>query len=390
MQVVGATVPTQRAFAMVGLVLVAVLVDRVAISMRLAAWAAALVLAIAPNSLLGPSFQMSFAAVIALIAGYEALRGRMAEWRRRAGTLRMTVLYLAGVMLTTAIASTATAPFALYHFQQIASYGLATNLLAVPLTALWIMPWGLAAYLLMPLGLESLALVPMGWGISALLAIAEAAIGWPHAVLRVSAPPGWALGTAALGGLWLCLWRGRWRLWGMASVAAGLVGLFWPHQGPDMLISEDGRLMAVRAADGGLALSEMRADKFTRGIWLRADGRPDARPWPDIGASQDGRLICDPLACRYRRDEVVVALIRDVRALSEDCAVADIVVASVPVPRFCRARVVVDRFDVWRHGAHAITLTPDGPNVERVSDTIGNRPWALDRRPEWERKPASD
>jgi len=116
---------------------------------------------------------------------------------------KMKLKNLAGVLLSTAIASTATAPFALFHFQQIATYGLVTNLLAVPLTALWIMPWGLAAYLLMPLGLEALALVPMGWGIFLLLAIAEAAAGWPNAVLRLASPPGWALGNIAIGGLWL-------------------------------------------------------------------------------------------------------------------------------------------------------------------------------------------
>lgn len=390
MLVVGSTVPTQRAFAMVGLVLVAVLVDRVAISMRLAAWAAAIVLVISPYSLLGPSFQMSFAAVIALIAGYEALRDRLAGWRSHAGPLRMALLYLSGVMLTTAIASTATAPFALFHFQQIASYGLLTNLVAVPLTALWIMPWGLAAYLLMPLGLEALALAPMGWGISALLAIAEAAAGWPHAVLRVAAPPGWALGLAALGGLWLCLWHGTWRLWGIAGVTAGLIGLVWPHPGPDILISEDGQLMAVRATDGGLALSSLSTDRFIRDIWLRADGRPDARKWPSAEDGEDGSLMCDPLACLYRGEGLVVALVRDARAVAEDCAIADIIVSSVPVPQYCRARIIVDRFDVWRHGAHTISLSVGGPRVDRVSDGAGGRPWQMDRRPSWEREPDSD
>ena len=278
-------------------------------------------------------------------------------------------------MMTTAIASTATAPFALYHFQQVASYGLLTNLLAVPLTALWIMPWGLAAYLLMPLGLEALALAPMGWGISALLAIAEAAAGWPHAAIRVAIPPGWALGLASMGGLWLCLWRGRWRLWGLAGVAAGLIVMVWPGPGPDILISENGRLMAVRGGDGGLSVSEPRRDRFTREIWLRADGQFEAGTWPTSSPDDGDWLSCDPLACLYRPNGLSVALIRDARALLEDCSMADIVVAGIPVPRFCRAEIIVDRFDVWRHGAHAITFTQDGPVVARVADRIGLRPW---------------
>ena len=91
-----------------------------------------------------------------------------------------------------------------------------------------------ASDLLMPLGLEALALAPMGWGISALLMIAEAASGWPHAAIRVAMPAGWALGMASLGGLWLCVWRGHWRFWGIAGVVAGLIAMVWPGPGPDV------------------------------------------------------------------------------------------------------------------------------------------------------------
>ena len=132
----------------------------------------------------------------------------------------------------------------------------------------------------------------------------------------------------------------------------GFAGLSWAHPGPIVLISEDGRLMAVRAADGGLAFSSLRSDRFTREIWLRADGRPRIRPWPaadEADEGGDGRLICDPRACLYRRDGLVLALLRDARAVSEDCTIADIIVASVPVPPSCRAGIVIDRFDVWHH-----------------------------------------
>ena len=164
--ITGATVPTQRAFLMTGLVLSAVMLDRLAFSMALVAWAAALVLVLRPESLLGPSFQMSFAAVVALIAVYEGLRERLGAWRWRAGTARRLGLYFIGVGLTTLVAGLVTAPFAAFHFERVVGYGLIANLGAVPITALWIMPWALAAYALMPLGLEAVALAPMGWGAS--------------------------------------------------------------------------------------------------------------------------------------------------------------------------------------------------------------------------------
>ena len=140
--VAGATVPSQRAFLMIGLVLLAVLLDRRGLSMRTVAWAAVIILLLHPESLLGASFQLSFAAVTALIAGYEVVRGR----RRLGGNgppviWRRILFYVGGVALTTLIAGAVTAPFAAYHFNRLAAYGLAANLIAVPVTALWIMPW---------------------------------------------------------------------------------------------------------------------------------------------------------------------------------------------------------------------------------------------------------
>ena len=263
---VGATIPTQRAFLMIGLVLLAVLLDRTAISMRPVAWAASIVLLLAPESLLGPSFQMSFAAVVGLVAGYEAIEGRFpgrARGRSRDAhwAWRLT-LYFSGVALTSVIAASATAPFAIYHFNRVAAYGLAANLIAVPVTALWIMPWGLLSLFLMPLGLAAFALVPMGWGIEAVVGIAGLVAGWPGAVRLVPAMPVAALAAVALGGLWLCLWRRRWRLLGLVPIAAGFLAVPL-SQPPDILVDGEAKLFAVRAGDGGLMLSSNRAARFS-------------------------------------------------------------------------------------------------------------------------------
>ena len=190
----GATVPTQRAFLMIGLMLVAVLLDRTAITMRPVAWAAAVILLATPESMMSASFQMSFAAVVGLVAGYELLRRYAGDWRFREDSrwgrwARMPMVYLAGVAVTTVIAVTATSPFAIYHFNRIAAFGLAANLVAVPMTALWIMPWGLLAFLLMPFGLEQGALVPMGWGIDVVIETARRVAAWPGAVVPVPVLP---------------------------------------------------------------------------------------------------------------------------------------------------------------------------------------------------------
>jgi competence protein ComEC len=373
----GATVPTQRAFVMTGLVMLAVLLDRTALSMRLVAWAAAVVLAIAPESLLGPSFQMSFAAVIALIAAYELARGFrervMVDW----AWPRRVVAYFVGVALTSLVAVVATAPFAIFHFNRLAGYGLLANLAAVPLTAFWIMPLGLAALILMPFGLEAWALVPMGLGTDLLVEIAGTVAGWPHAVVLVPAMPVWGLAAVALGGLWLCLWRQGWRLLGVAGLAAGLLSIGLVRT-PDILVTGDTRLMAVRARDGGLLLSSARRNRFAAEMWLRRAAQVSGEVWPRYGASADGALRCDRQGCLYAKDGQVVAFPRHRAALAEDCRSVDAVVTELAAGgRACRGpRLVIDRFDLWRDGAHAIWIDGDAaPRVETVRARQGLRPW---------------
>ncbi len=381
--IAGATVPTQRAFLMVGLVLLAVLVDRKGLSVRLVAWAALVILALRPESLLGASFQMSFGAVIALIATYEWIserrRARIGQAERQPpSTARKVGYYLAGVALTTVIAGAATTPFAIYHFNRFADYGLVANLMAVPVTALWVMPWAVAAFVLMPFGLEGLALTPMGWGINVVIAVAETVSSWPGAVTLLPSMPTLALAAIALGGLWMCLWRRRWRLLGLAGIAAGLVAIALTRP-PDLLVDGRGRLLAVRGADGSIAFSTSRRERFIRKIWLRRFGQQQAQAeWPKNGVSPDQRLSCDPRGCLYRAGGRIVALAYGEGALAEDCWIADVVVSMVPVRRACPAAIdVIDRFDLWRHGGHALWLDETGVRIETVNGSRGDRPWVI-------------
>ncbi|MFQ5956110.1 MAG: ComEC/Rec2 family competence protein, partial [Kiloniellales bacterium] len=217
----GAPVPTQRAFMMTGLVLLAVMLDRTGISMRLVAWAAVVILVLRPETLLGASFQMSFAAALALVAVYEALGDRLRIRYREAGLAERAGLYLGGVALTTLIAGLATMPVALFHFSRVAVFGLAANLVAVPLTALWVMPWAVAAFALMPFGFEGLALIPMGWGLDGVIATAHVVASWPGSVELAPAMPLAGYVAIVAGGLWLMLLRRRWRCFGLLPVLAG-------------------------------------------------------------------------------------------------------------------------------------------------------------------------
>jgi competence protein ComEC len=345
--------------------------------MRMVAWAAVAILLLAPEALVGPSFQMSFAAVVALIAAYEASR----DWRNRRrsemGWPLRGLRYAGGLAFTSLVAGAATTPYAVFHFGRMANYGVLANMLAVPLTGLWIMPWAVAAFLLMPLGLERFALVPMGWGVDGVIRIAGLVAAWPGAAALVPTMPIWGLACVTFGGLWLCFWQRRWRLLGVAPVLAGLASVAL-LTAPHVLVSGDGRLLAVRGPDGGLLLSSLRVESFTAEGWLRRVADDAAERWPDEGASPDGSLACDGIGCLYRAEGHVVALALQPAALDEDCQIADVVVSLSPLRRPCpSARLVVDRFDLWRNGAHALWLTAEDVEVQSVNRMRGDRPWVM-------------
>ena len=379
LMITGVTIPTQRAFLMTGIALCAVMLDRSVISMGLAAWAAVLVLLTSPQSLLGPSFQMSFAAVVALIAVYEVWRTRLAARSRRATVARRLLLYLLGVAVTTLVAGLATTPFAIYHFNRVVAFGLAANLVAVPTVALWIMPWAIAAYALMPLGLDAWAMAPMGWGIELVLGVAHGVANWPGAVTLLPAMPAAGIILIAFGGLWLCLWRRPWRGAGVVAIGLGLTTI-GVDRTPDVLVDGAGKLFAVRSADGRLMVSSTRVARFTSEQWLRHAGQAGSDAWPREGPSQDGRLLCDALGCIYRAADQVVALVRDPRALAEDCHRATVIVSLVPVRQACPpGRTIIDRFDLWRNGGHALWLEADRITIQSVAQQSGRRLWSKAR-----------
>lgn len=375
----GATIPTQRAFLMVSIVMLAVMIDRTAISMRLVALSAMAVLLLAPESLLSASFQMSFAAVVGLVAVYEAAAPRMTGLRHRGGLFGSGIgLFIAATLLTTLVASLATAPFAIYHFNRIALYGLLANLVAVPVMAMWIMPLGILSFLLMPLGLESLGLVPMGWGISTVLWIADSVATLPGSVGLVPAMPTTGLVILSLGGIWLCVLRGPYRFCGLPVIAAGILSIL-SVTAPDVIVNRDGGLVAVNLSGGRVVMSSGTGNRFERDMWQRRLAVGDVGQWPMGGIDPTSRIGCDPAGCIVVIAGKTVALVTEPAAAMEDCAMADHVILLTRVPRrLCsRDKIVLSTFHIWRDGAHAVRITADGPVVETSRGRRGDRPWSL-------------
>ena len=368
----GAPVPTQRAFAMTALALVATMADRNPFSMRLVAWAAIVVLLLQPEGLLGASFQMSFGAVVALIAVYET---GVARRPADAGGLDWRLfMYVAGIALTTLVASAATTPFSIYHFSRFPTYGIVTNLIAVPLTGLWIMPWGMLGILLIPIGLDGPCFILMGQGIELIIAAAAFVADLPGAALAVPRPPLAALVATALGGLWLCLWRTPWRRLGLIGIALGLF-LMPLGQPPDLLIDARGEIVAVRRDDGRLAISPWQRDRWITDNWLQSAGQDRPADWPAPGQGGGGDVACDPMGCVLTRAGQTVALARRPEAIDEDCRHADLVLSYPRIELCPGVTPLIGPRALRRAGGLALWLEPAGIETLTVREARGERPW---------------
>jgi competence protein ComEC len=369
----GAAIPTERAFVMNGIVFAAILIDRLRISMRICAVAAGVVLVLQPESLIGVSFQMSFGAVVALIAVYESWGTQLGQLLRRGSFLRKALGYCAGVAVTTIVVTIGTDPFSIYHFHHIALYSPLANVIAVPISALWTLPWGVVACLLMPLGLERLALIPMGWGIDATICVAEHVSAIPGNVWQTPRLPIWGLVLTAFGGLWLCLWQGKWRRWGMAGIVAGMATMLFTRP-PDIVIADFGRFVAARAPNGDYYVLGGNDERVAKSLFSEETGA-DLLPWPDTGKSVDS-LACADGGCRYTARGKTALIVTDERGLPAGCDMADAIVSQVPAGFACRKQIpVVDRIDNWRRGAVALWLAPARITVTGANDSRGNRPW---------------
>ena len=352
----GSEVATVRSWIMLAVMLGAVLIDRRALTLRNVALAALIILIASPDSLLSISFQMSFAATVALISANEAWvrhrRARLAltdaserTWTHRAREVG------AAMLVTAVIAGAATAPFGVFYFQRIAPLTVLANMAAEPAVAFVVMPMAMVAVLLMPLGLEFLPLTAMKWGLMWMVWVANTATAWSSGIGDVPAIPALALVLLVAGFLWLALWQDRWRLAGLIPIALA-VPVMVAAPRPTVLIAEDAAAAAVRGDDGRFAILGGKGATFDVENWLRADGDPRDPKDPSLAKG----VACDDLGCTATLpDGKIVALALRREALAEDCASAAVVISRYDAPADCTAHaLVVDGEQLGTHGAEAL------------------------------------
>ncbi len=265
----GNAVSAQRAFIMTFIVLLGVLTNRRAISMYTISLAAFIVLFLSPEALVSASFQMSFAAVLGLVAFYEKVSCKMQNFINVASSVkwfRIILLYIIGIVVSDFIASLMTLPFAVYHFNMISIYTTLGNFLAGPIIGLIIMPTTLLSMLLMPFGADTMFLRATGWGINLLNQITSWVSSLPNAGYQVSSMPHWGLILIVIGGLWLMLWQCKWRYLGLLAILIGAFSITTVDV-PDILISPQAKVIAFKNHSGKLELVSSRGGRFVKDIW---------------------------------------------------------------------------------------------------------------------------
>ena len=360
----GGSVSTERAFVMVAVMLVAVLFDRRALTLRAVAIAALIVLTLRPEALFGPGFQMSFAATTALVAVFGVMRQidlpRLPRWSKTIGA----------VFISSLVAGLATAPLAAFHFNQIAQLGLIANLMSVPLMGTIVMPAAVLSAVLAPLGLEMLGLWVMDLGLRWILGVAHFVAAQEGALRHVVTPAPMVLALIALGGVFIVQWRGSLRWGGLAPLILGFA-LWQVADRPDVLIAESGSLIGVMT-EQGRTVSKESGEAFAAGNWLENDGAP-VEQW--VAYQRDGL---------QERGRAVSAIVGDARVLNirgstalaaiEGCGGADILITNQEM----RAVEGCEVYDIRRlreTGALAGWVENGKLRLISVRDYTGDRIW---------------
>ena len=338
----GAQVPTIRACVAALLVLIALMMGRSAITLRMVAAGATFVLVFWPEALVGPSFQLSFAAVTAIIALHEHTRIKPLFALREENMIRRMTRFIYSLFVTGLVVEIALMPIALFHFHKAGLYGALANIIAIPLTTFIIMPLEALALICDSAGLGA----PFWWlcdqALSGLIALAHFVSSRPGAVTMLPTMPVAAFALVIAGGLWICLWRERWRYCGLVPATIGAL-LIFTTRAPDIYITGDGRHVGIRNDRGELAMLRTRGGDFIRSMMMEnagVEGESQAlEDWSNADCNADSCLVI--LTGKDRKWQVMATRSShyiSALALSAACRRVDIVVSDRRLPTSCQPR----------------------------------------------------
>lgn len=376
----GSDVATERSLVMILAMLGAILVDRPALSMHNLALAAMVILAREPESLLGPGFQMSFAAVAGLIVLASHTQATPGQPHRRAavpGLARRMLTAVVAIILTTIVCEMATGPFSIWHFQSVYPLGVIGNAMALPFLSLVVMPAAVVGVALAAVGLDWPVWWVMGAATEPILYVAMRIAATPHAMAGVAAPGATSLLCLSAAIVWFVIWRTPLR-WAAAAPAIAGLALLYGAQIPDVMIDRQGRGGLVVHGPGRDAQGERRVSllgapsTFVAEQWLRSIGDPR----PATSASLRANVRCDAVGCVAIRDDGgAIVWVRERHGMFDDCQRADVIISPHRAPAGCRASVVLDRNSLEKRGAASVFLSEGNASLRRGRNADENWPW---------------
>ena len=374
----GAEVPTVRSFIAALLVLIALALGRDALTIRLVAFGALIVLIFWPEAMAGPSFQLSFAAVATIVIMHEMPVVASFTERRDESLVRKTARAVCSLILTGVAIELVLTPIALFHFHKAGLYGALANVVAIPMTTFIIMPLEALALLFDVIGLGQPFWWLAGQGIAVMLALAHSVSGLPGAVTMMPAMPTWSFGAFIIGALIFGLLTTRVRYFGVLPCAIGIIAMVTAPR-PDILVTGDGKHLALVSADGEVALLRSKAGDYVRGMIFEK-----------AGSDAQAELIEDWHGVKCTLDNCVVTIMGQDRAwtllatrtrnpipsmeMTAACKRVDIVVSDRWLPASCRPKwIKADRRLLDQSGGLAFYL--DAQRVVTVNESNRHMPW---------------
>ena len=359
--IAGAPVSAERSFLMICLFFIAIMLDRTNTPMRPIALAAMLLLLLRPESILGHSFQMSFAAVVALCAYFQDPKPSAMSFHPVYKIWR----HLRDIAVASLIAGTATAPFAFYHFGQYAVFGLLANMFAIPLTSFIIMPAGVLALLAMPFGVESLPLQLMAFGVKGLMWISNKTTALPFSTLNLPHMHSTALLFIVVGGLWICLWEKRVRMCGFAPIFIGII-LYSLQRTPNVVLDEKGKLFAIKDAEYGMIVPTRTYARYARQYWTKAFGLNGMTRFSELPRNHP-LSGCTAESCRWQINGITFYR-------GAECEAVDVLILTEE--KTCTGtQYTVTPQDLITNGTYAFWIKDGSLQVKSVEPLRGIRGW---------------
>ena len=374
----GGSVATQRAFCMLAIVFLGMFFHRPAITHQNVALAAFIILIVSPVQILNIGFQMSFAAVIALVSAYDFYQRRKTRSQNYLEgiprVLWQTRTFLSAIIMSTLIASLAVAPVAAYHFQTVSHYGLLANILVLPLFTLLMMPMALIVFLAMMGGVEAIPLQVMAFLAELFIWIAREVAHLPYAVSSFPKMSNISFLMFLIGFLVLCILQSRVRFFGILLIGCGIGSLFLNAQ-PQIFVDGTGKVLVVRSGDGLMSVQAPSPKSYALTSWLRLQGIPEI----ERQAVSNKSLKCESGNCRFTLGNRTIAYVKQIPKLRAACRSNDILITPFYAPRRCVSKLIIDRNRLQALGGHTLLITHDDISIETVSDYRGAWPWSVRR-----------